>query len=147
MGRLGNRLYIYPPCSQANLFAKSIFLDLKYDNCGVPDDWQDEYEFCVPDPSNGGNFPNGTCPDLEKPAPEGYDWSTSKTAQRYRAMRDAIQQQNRTILYSLCDWGNAGVASWGNETGASWRMSGDIRRTLNHTPTECGMPPPSYCQS
>lgn len=101
--------------------------DLKYDNCGVPPNWQDEYNFCVPDSSDPQANPNGTCPDLQNPAPPGYDWSTSKTAQRYRAMRDALLSVNRTILYSLCDWGQADVTSWGSETGNSWRMSGDIQ--------------------
>ncbi|GAW12516.1 hypothetical protein ANO14919_018860 [Xylariales sp. No.14919] len=41
-------------------------------------------------------------------------------------MRDALQAQNRTILYSLCSWGTAGVEQWGNGTGNSWRMSDDI---------------------
>ena len=41
-------------------------------------------------------------------------------------MRDALLAQNRTILYSLCDWGQADVGSWGNVTGNSWRMSSDI---------------------
>jgi alpha-galactosidase len=41
-------------------------------------------------------------------------------------MRDALLDQNRTILYSLCDWGQADVNTWGNGTGNSWRMSGDI---------------------
>lgn len=41
-------------------------------------------------------------------------------------MRDALLAQNRTILYSLCDWGQAAVGSWGNATGNSWRMSSDI---------------------
>lgn len=113
-----------------SVFSLTHFPDLKYDNCGVPEDWEDEYTHCVPDTTNGGNFPNGTCPDLENPAPEGYDWSTSKEAERFNRMRDALQQQNRTILYSLCSWGDADVSSWGNETGASWRMSGDIFRML-----------------
>ncbi|KAJ5365991.1 Aldolase-type TIM barrel [Penicillium concentricum] len=96
---------------------------LKYDNCGVPSDWEDTYNDCVPDK---GNFPNGTCPDLTKPAPEGYDWKTSKTYQRYTAMRDALLNVDRTIFYSLCDWGYADVNTWGNQTGNSWRMSLDI---------------------
>jgi alpha-galactosidase len=41
-------------------------------------------------------------------------------------MRDALLAQNRTILYSLCEWGQADVEVWGNATGNSWRMSGDI---------------------
>lgn len=107
----------------------TLFLDLKYDNCGVPGDWQDEYEFCR---AAGDDSNNGTCSDDDDAAPDDYDWSTSKTAERYNMMRDALQQQNRTILYSLCDWGYANVTTWGNETGASWRISGDITRKLYH---------------
>ncbi|KAJ6045934.1 Aldolase-type TIM barrel [Penicillium canescens] len=97
---------------------------LKYDNCGVPSSWKDTYTYCVPD--GDGNYPNGTCPDLHDPAPEGYDWTQSKTYTRYVAMRDALLNVDRTIFYSLCDWGQADVNSWGNKTGNSWRMSGDI---------------------
>lgn len=41
-------------------------------------------------------------------------------------MRDALLKQDRTILYSLCEWGTANVQTWGNQTGSSWRHSGDI---------------------
>ncbi|KAF7593462.1 hypothetical protein BBP40_011468 [Aspergillus hancockii] len=99
---------------------------LKYDNCGVPKNWTDTYTDCVPDGTNGSNFPNGTCPDIPNPAPADYDWSSSKTAQRYEAMRDALLSINRTILYSLCGWGQADVNQWGEATGNSWRTTGDI---------------------
>jgi len=99
---------------------------LKYDNCGVPTNWTDTYDACVPDSTNGNDFPNGTCTVDNTTAPANYDWSTSNTAQRYRNMRDALLNQNRTILYSLCEWGQADVEAWGNSTGNSWRMSGDI---------------------
>ncbi|CEJ59911.1 Putative Alpha galactosidase (Precursor) [Penicillium brasilianum] len=97
---------------------------LKYDNCGVPSNWTDQYSACVPDGTN--ELANGTCPDLSNPAPAGYDWTQSKTYTRYTRMRDALLAQSRTILYSLCEWGQADVNTWGNETGNSWRMSGDI---------------------
>lgn len=100
--------------------------DLKYDNCGIPSDWTDEYTYCVPGLSDAKDYPNGTCPDNDNPAPEGYDWSNSKTFERYRRMRDALQNVDRPILFSLCDWGEADVNSWGKEMGASWRMSLDI---------------------
>jgi alpha-galactosidase len=45
-------------------------------------------------------------------------------------MRDALLHQSRTILFSLCDWGQADVNTWGNQTGNSWRMSGDIQGKL-----------------
>ncbi|KAF9886485.1 hypothetical protein FE257_011392 [Aspergillus nanangensis] len=99
---------------------------LKYDNCGVPSDQSDTYTYCVPDGTTGTSFSNGTCEDIASPAPEGYDWRNSKTAERYRTMRDALLSVNRTIFYSICDWGQANVNAWGNETGNSWRMSGDI---------------------
>jgi alpha-galactosidase len=86
--------------------------DLKYDNCNVPSQWNDQYSF---NPEN-----------IQTKAPPGYDWTTSKSYQRYSTMRDALQKQNRTILYSLCNWGQARVDTWGNKTGHSWRSSGDI---------------------
>lgn len=61
-----------------------------------------------------------------KPAPEGYDWSTSNTSYRYSRMRDALLAQDRGITFSICDWGHARVDTWGNATGHSWRMWGDI---------------------
>ncbi|KAK1148998.1 hypothetical protein N8T08_007673 [Aspergillus melleus] len=109
-----------------------IYSNLKYDNCGVPSNWTDPYTHCVPDLTNGNNFPNGTCPDLTTPAPSEYDWRQSNTALRYRRMRDALLAVNRTIAYSLCVWGQADVGVWGNETGNSWRISGDITPTWTH---------------
>ncbi|KAF8851686.1 glycoside hydrolase [Acephala macrosclerotiorum] len=96
---------------------------LKYDNCNIPSNWADEYTACVPE-----YIPliNGSCPTTSQTAPPGYDWSTSNSAERFRRMRDALLAQNRTILYSLCQWGTADVWAWGNDTGSSWRMSGDI---------------------
>ncbi|PLB35187.1 glycoside hydrolase family 27 protein [Aspergillus candidus] len=100
---------------------------LKYDNCGVPLNWTDPYTDCVPDSSNAGvYYPNGTCPGLPNPAPDGYDWNGSNTAKRFRAMRDALLKVDRPILYALCEWGQADVNSWGNKTGQSWRVTGDI---------------------
>jgi len=106
---------------------------LKYDNCNVPTNWSDTYQSCVPEPSSSyeGPFPNGTCPAAyysasHPAAPPNYDWSTSNTTKRYDIMRDALLAQNRTILFSLCEWGQAEVWVWANQTGNSWRMSGDI---------------------
>ena len=99
---------------------------LKYDNCNVPDNWTDTYVACDPDAVK--TTANGTCntdldPDLALP---GYDWSTSNSAIRFNRMRDALKQQEREILLSLCIWGTADVYSWGNDTGVNWRMSNDI---------------------
>lgn len=41
-------------------------------------------------------------------------------------MGEALKVQNRTIFYSLCEWGTDEVWTWGNETAQSWRMSNDI---------------------
>ncbi|KAH8661506.1 putative alpha-galactosidase B [Tricladium varicosporioides] len=99
----------------------------KYDNCYVPSNWTDQYTACVPDQwQKYGPYDNGTCAKSSSDAPAGYDWSASNTARRFAIMRDALLAQNRTILYSLCEWGHADVTAWGNSTGNSWRMSGDI---------------------
>ncbi|KAK0645791.1 glycoside hydrolase superfamily [Cercophora newfieldiana] len=95
----------------AATFAKWIDY-LKYDNCNVPASHADQYEYS----------PEG----VTTTAPATYNWSTSTTAARYRAMGDALRSQNRTIQYSLCAWGHAHVEQWGNTTGHSWRMWGDI---------------------
>lgn len=105
--------------------------DLKYDNCAVPEKWYDDWKY-VPELWLGGppneNQENGEPVNsiTDKPAPEGYDWAISNTAERFRRMRDALLDQERTIEYSLCVWGHAHVERWGNDTGHSWRMWGDI---------------------
>ncbi|KAL5319275.1 hypothetical protein ACEPPN_012325 [Leptodophora sp. 'Broadleaf-Isolate-01'] len=100
---------------------------LKYDNCYIPANWTDTYDACVPDAWQiYGPYDNGTCAASPRDAPPGYDWSTSNNAKRYRIMRDALLAQNRTILYSICNWGHAEVQEWGNSTGSSWRITGDI---------------------
>lgn len=97
---------------------------LKYDNCGVPSAWEDEYDACT---DRWPNTVNGTCIGLQNPAPEGYDWGQSNTAVRYKRMRDALSAQNRTIELALCPWGFAEVETWAEDVGASFRMSKDIR--------------------
>ncbi|KAF2231398.1 glycoside hydrolase family 27 protein [Viridothelium virens] len=99
---------------------------LKYDNCNVPSNWTDTCVSCVSDYYTPALNQNGSCAGEPSLCPSGYNYSTSNTASRYRLMRDALLAQNRTILYSLCDWGQAYVESWGNATGNSWRMSDDI---------------------
>ncbi|EHK97738.1 putative alpha-galactosidase B [Glarea lozoyensis 74030] len=100
---------------------------LKYDNCYVPDNWQDPYDFCVPDDYRAyGPYHNGTCGQSARTPPSGYNWTTSLEYKRYKQMSDALLAQNRTILYSLCNWGHAAVEEWGHQLGSSWRMTGDI---------------------
>ncbi|KAI5791901.1 alpha-galactosidase [Geopyxis carbonaria] len=86
---------------------------LKYDNCAVPANWSDTYYWEAP----------------YSDAPADWDWSATRTAERYHRMRDALLQQDRTINYGLCSWGQALPETWGNATGMSWRLTGDIAPT------------------
>ena len=101
------------------------------DNCNFPDEWRDEYTACDYDwqPTDAaGKCSIETTPDL---APDGYDWRTSKSFQRYTQMKDALAKQDHEIVYSMCIWGTGGVFSWGNDTAISWRMSNDINPSWN----------------
>jgi alpha-galactosidase len=100
---------------------------LKYDNCNVPSNWTDKYTACVPNTS--------PCTSPNYGAPSSYDWKKSNTSKRYQVMRDALLAEKRTILYSLCEWGDADIWAWGNETGNSWRMSGDINPSWSRVTT------------
>jgi hypothetical protein len=104
----------------------TLMQDLKYDNCNVPTNWTDTCSSCEYDISAPQNYVNRSCVTGTGYCQPGYNYSQSNSAERYRRMRDALLQQNRTILYSLCSWGTADVTTWGNSTGSSWRMSGDI---------------------
>jgi alpha-galactosidase len=48
---------------------------------------------------------------------------------RYKAMRDALANTGRPIVYSICEWGRTGppkVWEWGADVGNLWRTTGDI---------------------
>lgn len=45
---------------------------------------------------------------------------------RYNKMAQALNDTGRSILYSLCNWGEDYVHTWGMSIANSWRMSGDI---------------------
>lgn len=46
----------------------------------------------------------------------------------YRIMGDALEKAPRDIVYSLCQYGLAGVEDWGPQVGGHlWRTTGDIR--------------------
>jgi len=48
----------------------------------------------------------------------------------YAIMRSALDQQNRDIYYSLCQYGMGNVSEWGAQVGGnSWRTTGDITDT------------------
>ena len=45
-------------------------------------------------------------------------------------MRDALEQVDRDIVYSLCQYGMGKVWEWGDEVGGNlWRTTGDITDT------------------
>jgi len=49
--------------------------------------------------------------------------------ERYGAMRDALRDTGRPIVYSICEWGRTGpprVWEWGKAYGNLWRTTGDI---------------------
>jgi len=81
---------------------------LKYDNCYIPEDWNDTV---VP--------------------PEG-DWYNSNSALRFREMGAAIAKNHPPMQYDLCIWGEAHVWTWGARVGHSWRMAGDSSPTWEY---------------
>ncbi|KAL0401101.1 UNVERIFIED_CONTAM: Alpha-galactosidase 3, partial [Sesamum latifolium] len=49
--------------------------------------------------------------------------------ERYPPMRDALNATERTIFYSLCEWGVNEPALWAGRIGNSWRTTDDIEDT------------------
>ena len=45
---------------------------------------------------------------------------------RYPRMTEALRKQNRSIFYSICQWGEEEIPTWGKEFGNSWRTTLDI---------------------
>lgn len=45
---------------------------------------------------------------------------------RFQKMRDALLNQGKPIVYSICNWGDEKAWEWGPETGHSWRTTQDI---------------------
>ena len=66
-----------------------------------------------------------------------YDWcgarniyTDSEMQPVYQKMGDALRAAGRPIVYSLCQYGRAGVWKWGADVGGNlWRTTGDIRDT------------------
>jgi len=85
----------------AETWAEWGFDYLKYDNCNVPEAWEDVG------------------------MPPGGDWYESNSAHRFRRMANALAAQSRPMEFSLCIWGRANVWEWGGRVGHSWRMFED----------------------
>lgn len=50
--------------------------------------------------------------------------------ERYTAMNDALRKQNRSIVFSVCEWGGREPWTWAAEAGGEyWRTTWDIRNT------------------
>jgi alpha-galactosidase len=50
---------------------------------------------------------------------------------RYTAMRDALKNTGRPIVYSICEWGQLDPATWAGDIGNLWRTTGDINDSWN----------------
>lgn len=102
---------------------------VQYDNCFPSEEWIDDCFACNGDP----NFDrigkvNGSCTDAtpvtgyyswnntspfcayEFPV-DGINYTTKYTALKFKIMERALLAQNRTILYSLCEWGESIITS------------------------------------
>jgi alpha-galactosidase len=72
-----------------------------------------------------------------------YDWCGARNLYKdeemqalYQLMGDALLKSGRPILYSLCQYGRAGVWRWGADVGGNvWRTTGDIRDTWDSMST------------
>jgi hypothetical protein len=57
----------------------------------------------------------------------GKDTSLASYKKPFETMRDALQKQNRDMVYSLCQYGMKDVWKWGASVGGNlWRTTGDI---------------------
>ena len=60
-----------------------------------------------------------------------YDWCNTTTQDAHAAyanMRAALDASGRTIVLSICEWGDHKPWLWGNDAGGNlWRTTGDIK--------------------
>lgn len=58
-----------------------------------------------------------------------YDWcNTDKinAESAYTTMRDALKNAGRSVVFSICEWGDNEPWKWAPEVGHMWRVTGDI---------------------
>jgi alpha-galactosidase len=75
-------------------------------------------------------------------------WGTPQLSfNRYKVMWDAIKATKKSILFSLCSWGEDYVHTWGMSIANSWRISGDIYDSFSRPDDLCSCIEPSnpYC--
>jgi len=59
--------------------------------------------------------------------------SRAEAITRYRTMGDALRACDRSIIYSICEWGPRKPWLWGADVGGHyWRTTWDIRDTWDH---------------
>ncbi|KAJ4389327.1 hypothetical protein N0V93_006793 [Gnomoniopsis smithogilvyi] len=56
---------------------------------------------------------------------------------RYDTMSQALNATGRSILYSLCNWGEDYPWNWGTTIANSWRISGDVYDSYNRPDDRC----------
>jgi alpha-galactosidase len=82
-----------------------------------------KYDWCSYGRIANENYLTGKSqdPDVKKTLPpEAYQ-------EPYRQMGDLLKQQNRDIVFNLCQYGMAEVWKWGGEVGGHcWRTAGDL---------------------
>lgn len=90
-----------------------------------------KYDNCYSDAATG--YPNVNYSPSKSPEP------------RFDKMSDALAQQDRAILYQICEWGVDFPALWAPEIGNTWRIGNDIIpawraifRTLNQAVPQTG---------
>jgi alpha-galactosidase len=54
------------------------------------------------------------------------DGSRADFVRRYTAMREAIDEAGRPMVYSICEWGQSKPWEWATGVGHLWRTTGDI---------------------
>ena len=54
------------------------------------------------------------------------DGSREDYVRRYTAMREAIDETGRPMVYSICEWGQSKPWEWATGVGHLWRTTGDI---------------------
>src|SRR5688572_21721315 len=54
------------------------------------------------------------------------DGSRADFVRRYTAMREAIDEAGRPMVYSICEWGQSKPWEWASDVGQLWRTTGDI---------------------
>ncbi|PYI11963.1 putative alpha-galactosidase D [Aspergillus sclerotiicarbonarius CBS 121057] len=90
---------LYHEAQDAETFASWNIDSLKYDNC---------YSDAATD------YPNVNYAPSTSPEP------------RFANMSHALLQQNKTILFQICEWGISFPAHWAPSIGHSWRIGNDI---------------------